>query len=157
MKVAKTNEQEILRLTHLLGEIESLSEELDGCRRLEDIDFEDKEILSKFDKNSPSEFLKELCHEIRTIHFQRILLNCSTLLENCADPNLKYLDFNPKIKAGLELLEKQSTARTFRNVYEDKEFGGVRFSGEYSSYEEAYDLRGAFGYLYTVEVIKEKK
>ena len=107
MKLAKTNEDEIHNLNSLLNEVEWLSKEFRSGNDLSDIDLEDYEHLSKLPKSDPEEFLKLLCHKIAANHFQRILFNCSTLLENCADPNLKHLDFNPDIKAGLELLDKQ--------------------------------------------------
>ena len=107
MKVAKTNDEEITRLNTLLNEIEWLSKEFRSGSDFSDIDWDDYEQLSKLPKDDVEEFLKVLCHTIAGNHFQRILFNCSTLLENCADPNLDYLDFNPDIKAGLELLEKQ--------------------------------------------------
>jgi len=107
MKVAKTNQEEISRLNTLLNELEWFSKEFRLGSDFSDIDWEGYEQLSKLPKDNAEEFLKVLCHTIAGNHFQRILLNCSTLLDNCADPNLKHLDFNPDIKAGLELLEKQ--------------------------------------------------
>jgi hypothetical protein len=107
MKVAKTNDEEISKLTTLLNEVEWMSKEFLRGSDLSDIDWEDYELLWKLPKDNAEEFLKALCHTIAGNHFQRILLNCSTLLDNCADPNVEYLDFNPDIKAGLELLEKQ--------------------------------------------------
>jgi hypothetical protein len=107
MKVAKTNDEEISRLNALLNEVEWLSKEFRSGSDFSDIDWEDYEQLCKLPKDDAEEFLKVLCHTIAGNHFQRILFNCSTLLDNCADPNLDHLDFNPDIKAGLELLEKQ--------------------------------------------------
>lgn len=106
LKVAKTNDEEISRLHSLLNEIEWLSKEFRSGNDFSDIDWGDYEQLSKL-PNDIEEFLKVLCHTIAGNHFQRILFNCSTLLDNCADTNLDYLEFNPDIKAGLELLEKQ--------------------------------------------------
>jgi hypothetical protein len=106
MKVAKTNDEEISRLNALLNEVEWLSKEFRSGCDFSDINWEDYEQLSKLPKDDSEEFLKVLCHKIAGNHFQRILFNCSTLLDNCANPNLDHLDFNSDIKAGLELLEK---------------------------------------------------
>ena len=105
MRLAKTNHEEIHRLQSALNEVEWLHKELKNTD-FEDIDFSEFEIMSKFDKSTPAAFLSDLVHHLAAIHFQRILLNCETLLDNCADPELSHLDFNPDIKAGLELLEK---------------------------------------------------
>lgn len=39
------------------------------------------------------------------MHHQKVLFNLTTLIDNCADKTLDHLDFNPRIKAGLEMLE----------------------------------------------------
>jgi len=105
MRLAKTNHEEIDRLQSALNEVEWLHKELKNTD-FEDVDFSEFEIMSKFDKTKPEAFLGDLVHHLAAIHFQRILWNCKTLLDNCADPELSHLDFNPDIKAGLELLEK---------------------------------------------------
>lgn len=105
MKVAKTNSEEISRLNSLLNEIEWLSKDFRSGNDFSDINFEDYEILKDLPKDNAEEFLKVLCHKIAGNHFQRILFNCSTLLDNCADENQDTLDFNPTIKAGFEALE----------------------------------------------------
>lgn len=97
-----------------LNEVEWLSKELKNTD-FEDVDFSEFDIMSKFDKSNPSAFLTDLVRHISAVHFQRILWNCSTLLDNCADPDLSHLDFNKDIKVGLELLEK-STAEVISNV-----------------------------------------
>lgn len=105
MRLAKTNHEEIDRLQNALNEVEWLHKELKNTD-FEFVDFSEFEIMSKFDKTNPEAFLGDLVHHLSAIHFQRILWNCKTLLDNCADPALPYLDFSPDIKAGLELLEK---------------------------------------------------
>lgn len=105
MKLAKTNHEEIDQLFNALNEVEWLSKALKN-QEFEDVDFSEYEIMGKFDKTSPEAFLNDLTHHLSAIHFQRILWNCRTLLDNCADPELSHLDFNSNIKAGLELLEK---------------------------------------------------
>lgn len=110
MKLAKTSHEEIDTLFNVLNEVGWLHKELKHTD-FEDIDFSEFEILSKFDKN-PEDFLKELVRHLASINFQRIIWNCRTLLDNCADPNLSHLDFSPEIKAGLELLEKQNLLST---------------------------------------------
>lgn len=108
LRVSKTNDDEIFKLNSLLNEIEGLSKDFRSGRGFDDIDWEDYEELSTLPKNDIEEFLIKLTHLISSVHFQRILFNCSTLLENCADPDLDYLDFNKDIKEGLNLLEKQN-------------------------------------------------
>lgn len=108
MKVGKTSEEEISRLAQLLNEIEWLHKEFQRGYNFSDIDWIDYEILQKMNRDEPEKFLKEVCASISGIHFQRILMNCSMLLENCADRELTYLDYNADIKRGLELLEKET-------------------------------------------------
>lgn len=108
MKLSKTNEEEISKLNSLLNEIEWLSKDFRSGSDFSSIDWDDYEQLSKFPTDDAEGFLEVLCHAISGTRFQRILSNCLTLLENCADPNLDYLDFNLNIKSGLELLEKNT-------------------------------------------------
>jgi hypothetical protein len=105
MKVAKTNQKEISRLNSLLNEIEWMSKDFRSGYDFSDLDWEGYERLEELPKDDAEEFLKVLCHKIAGNHFQRILFNCSTLLENCADENQDTLDFNPKIKAGFEAID----------------------------------------------------
>ena len=112
MKLAKTNQKEIDSLLDILNELESIRKyhyvhEYDDM--IDEID-ENKEsfpILSGItdNKDLPQEFWMKVINQLTSIHFQRILLNCMTLIENCADPDKSHLDFNPDIKKGLELLE----------------------------------------------------
>jgi hypothetical protein len=105
MKVAKTNQEEISRLNSLLNEIEWMSKDFRSGNDFSDLDWEGYERLKELPKDDAEEFLKVLCHKIAGNHFQRILFNCSTLLDNCADENQATLDFNPKIKAGFEAID----------------------------------------------------
>lgn len=105
MKLAKTNQEEISRLNSLLNEIEWMSKDFRSCKDFSDLDWEGYERLEELPKDDAEEFLKVLCHKIAGNHFQRILFNCSTLLDNCADENQDTLDFNPTIKAGFEAIE----------------------------------------------------
>lgn len=106
MKLAKTNQGEIDNLMKILNEVECLHKEL-IYKNFEDVELSEFEIMSKLKTSDSSAFLENLLKHISAIHYQRILWNCSTLLDNCADPDLSYLDFNKDIKAGLELLEKE--------------------------------------------------
>ena len=112
MKLAVTDQEEIKSLMNLCNEIESFYEEL-RVRNFEDINLkDDKEhfkILYPIWKNAEGNieyFMEQVFREFNIVHYQRILWNCSTMLTNCADPNLDHLDFNPDIKKGLELLEE---------------------------------------------------
>lgn len=119
LKLAKTSQAEIERLLDALNEVEWLAKEL-GRSHLSGIEFdgEDYPMLSKFDKNDPEMFLEQLARHLSGIHFQRILWNALTLLENCADPDLDTLDFNKDIKRGLELLEAQTQEPDYDNLAE---------------------------------------
>jgi hypothetical protein len=105
MRVAKTNEEEITRLNTLLQEIEWLSKDFRSGNDFAYINWDDFENLQDLPRGDVEDFLKVLCHKIAGNHFGRILMNCITLLENCADKNLDYLDYNPQIKAGFEAFE----------------------------------------------------
>jgi hypothetical protein len=106
MRLSKTTEKEIDSLMDLLIEVERFHDN-DRFNNLSNIDWSEYEILSKFDHENYETMFDDLIKHISNIHFKRILSNCTTLLENCADPNLDYLEFNPDIKMGLELLKTQ--------------------------------------------------
>ena len=118
IRLAKTNEQEILELTRFLSEIGALRQEI-GFECFEDF-FEsyqfDKEVfpvMSKIRNQSRDmeEFIMGVFSHLSNIHHWRILANCDALLRNCADPDNDVLDFNPEIKKGLELLEKSQKGK----------------------------------------------
>jgi hypothetical protein len=115
MKVTKTNTKEIQSLHKVLNELEWLHKEMQHTL-FEDVDWSDFEVLSKLglvkdrgldlaEDRTAEFFVEDLVQHISKIHFQRILTNLETLLDNCADPDQKTLDFNPNIKKGLELLQ----------------------------------------------------
>lgn len=99
MRLAKTNEAEIKTLIDFLKELEWLREELNN-NDFEDarIDKEDFPLLSTFDKQSIQNFLFDICNHAKSLFWERILWNCQTLLDSCADPNLTYIDFKPEMK-----------------------------------------------------------
>ena len=106
MKVCKTTDKEIDSLFNILNEVEWLSDELKRVE-LEDVDYEDFEIFGKHIRTGDAEtMLKDLVDHLAGIHFQRILTNLQVLLDNCADPDQRTVEFNPNIKQGLELLQK---------------------------------------------------
>ena len=108
MKLAKTNNEEIMSLMNILNEIQSFNGEL-RTYNFEDIELEEEysPILHKIKKETDTieEFMEGVFMHLSNIHHSRILWNCDVLIENCADPDLSYLDFKPDIKKGLELLE----------------------------------------------------
>lgn len=109
MKVGKTNPKEIATLFKVLNELEWLHKELMHFD-FEGIEWNNYEVLSKFGQNGPDEerdlqrFIEDLAAHVSGIHFQRILTNCETLLDNCADPDQRTLEFNADIREGLEML-----------------------------------------------------
>ncbi|MDY3362594.1 hypothetical protein PG623_01125 [Riemerella anatipestifer] len=102
MKVTKTTKEEISKLNLLLNEIEWLSKDFRSGMDFSNLEWEGYERLEELPKDDAEEFLKVLCHKIAGNHFQRVLMNCSVLLENCADKNEETLEFNPEIKLGFE-------------------------------------------------------
>lgn len=107
MKITRVTEEEISEFNTLLSDIEWLSKEFSSGKDLSEIDLDDYEVLSNLSKDDAELFLKSVCEKIACSPFKRILFNCMTLLDNCADPSSDTLEFNPDIKAGLELLDKQ--------------------------------------------------
>lgn len=107
MKLAKTNVEEIDNLLSILNELEYFNT-YHSNQDLSKIDWDEYEILNKFDHSDYQLFFNSVIQYICKIHFKRILWNCETMLENCADPNLDYLDFNENIKEGLKLLEDKN-------------------------------------------------
>lgn len=124
MKVAKTSTEEILSLLRPLNELEWLHKELQR-KDFENVEWEDYEILGTMGTNAsrgldlaterdPVFFIEDLVRHLSKIHFQRILLNCDTLLNHCADPDAETLEFNADIKKGLELLREWVNAEPAR-------------------------------------------
>lgn len=105
MKVAITSQEEISQLNSVLSEMEWLSKDFRSGYDFDGIDWENYESLQDLPKDNSEEFLKVLCHKIAGNHFQRIFMNCGTLLDNCADLEQTTLDFNPTIKAGFEAID----------------------------------------------------
>lgn len=115
MKCMKTNENEIDKLFGFLNDLLQLSKDLETYN-LEDIDFSDidrnyTEIkdcsAKKEDDDYHNNTILNIVSKVYNINYQRILTNCSTMLENCADKDNSVLDYNPDIKEGLKLLEEK--------------------------------------------------
>lgn len=121
IKLAVTSEKEIMSLLDILNEIEQLSGEL-NMYQLEEIDLSEFEILKDFRKDDIEEFLEDLVSHLSGIHFHCILLNCLTMLQNCADPDCDTLEFHPDIKKGLDLLEEQEKKEKEAKENEDLYF-----------------------------------
>lgn len=111
MKLALTSSEEILNLMQILNELEALYKYELKSTHFEDVDFEEYDILKTFNTKDPAEFIEDLLRHLYGIHHQRILWNCDTMLKHCADPALSYLDFNPDIKKGLQLLEQHNKGK----------------------------------------------
>ena len=107
IKIGKSTKNEIKQISSLLQECTWLSKEM-KFKNLENIDFEGFEILNHFDKNNAEDFLESLVKAISNLFYEKAIMNLYTLLDNCADKDLDYLDFNPEIKKGLELLEQSA-------------------------------------------------
>lgn len=133
LKLAKTSQAEIDSLFAILNEAEWLKKELQN-NFLEDIDFSEFEIMQSFDRENTEQFLTDFVSHLSSIHFQRILFNCQTLLDNCADPDLDTLDFNKDIKRGLELLEAQTQEPDYDNQAKEYE-ADQRFADQPTPYD----------------------
>lgn len=119
MKIAVTNKEEIEGLMKLCTELERFGDQYspffpaEDCELVElDIDAEHFPILSRLKQESDNmmEFIIRVFKEFKEIHHWRILFNCLTLLENCADPNSDTLEYNKDITEALELMEKLKNA-----------------------------------------------
>lgn len=108
MKLAKTSPEEISSLNKVLNELEWLRDELSrGSGNIEDVDLEDYEVIGTHIRMDSFEHaFNDLVKYLAGIHFQRILTNCQTMLDHCADPDQDTLEFNPDITKGLELLQR---------------------------------------------------
>ncbi|MEJ8598528.1 hypothetical protein JSO62_07465 [Riemerella anatipestifer] len=115
MKVTKTTQEEISKLNLLLNEIEWLSNDFRSGKDFSNLEWEGYKRLEELPKDDAEEFLKVLCHKIAVNHFQRVLMNCSVLLENCADENEETLEFNPEIKLGFEAVELLKEIHEYTN------------------------------------------
>lgn len=170
MKLAITNEEEIKSLMDLCNEIESFSKQL-SVNNYDEINLEDDKdfytVLYPLWKYSDriETFMSEVFNQFDIVHFRKILWNCSTLLENCADPSLSYLDFNPDIKAGLEILE---TNEVFDNTnfkaiqvfkYKDKTYRvmSVNFEERLIGYYTENDDHLSWVRFENVEMIENDK
>ena len=106
MKVGKTSDAEIQTVFDFMNELSWLH---DALRRtsFEDVDFSEFTLLKRMDTSSAETLLYDLAHYAKNCFYERVLVNCHVMLENCADKDLNYLDFNPDIKRGSELLEQE--------------------------------------------------
>lgn len=104
MKLAKANEREIANLCNILNDIEQLADDLNKYG-FESVDFSEYQVLKRVNNCDPEEMLLKLCREIKSTYWQKILFNCETLLENCADPDSTTLEFNAEILKGFRLIE----------------------------------------------------
>lgn len=98
MRLGKTSEKEIKSLFDFFNELSWLSDEMNN-HEFEDVELDaDFEILSKFDKKNPENFIQEIADHAKSLFYERVLTNCSVLLDNAADPNLSHLDWKPELK-----------------------------------------------------------
>ncbi len=114
MKVGKTSEKEISELFNFMNELSWLADEF-RTGEFEHIDWNEFDILKTFDREDPNQFMSDLARYAKSLFYERVLTNCQVLLDNCADPNERTLEFNPDIKKGLELLESQKEGGTLQN------------------------------------------
>ena len=104
MKLAISTEKEIDSINNFLRECSWLSDEFKRSD-FEDLDFEEFEIFKNFDKDDASAFLSNLVRHTKNIFWEKMIFNLQTLLDNCADKSLDFLDFNAEIKRGFKAVE----------------------------------------------------
>lgn len=116
MKVARTTNEEIRGLADILREMEQLSNELGTwSTRFDKIDFsgEGFELFGdRISTSDPERCLRDLLYYIKKLNWQRVLLNCSTMLEQCTDPDQDVLDHSKEIREGLALLKKSKISKS---------------------------------------------
>ena len=115
MQVGRTSQEEIQSLSDLFQELEQLSHSMESWsyKGFDSIDFKEEEYQifgSHIRTTDPERALRDLVHYItHRLNWQRVLLNCLVMLEQCTDPSKDVLDHSPEIREGLELLkEKQN-------------------------------------------------
>lgn len=104
MRLSISQPNEIHHIKNFLKECGWLKDELKHTE-LEDVDFSEFELLKDFNQKDASEFLFSVVNEIKALYHEKAMWNLETLLDNCADKSLDYLDFNSDIKAGQEAIE----------------------------------------------------
>lgn len=117
MKIARTTEKEIQDLSDILGEVRRLSQLLSGpiSRRLSDVNFEEEEMTlfgSDIRTDDPEQCLRDLVRHIASLNWEKVLMNCLVMLDNCTDPNQDTLEHSPEIMEGLELLKEKRNSVT---------------------------------------------
>ncbi len=118
MRVSKASQKSIDKLRAFLQLTEQISKiDIDYKADWKDLknDWEDDEDFSTIikeieDENgfNPQLYFDYFKSDISHL-YGRILFGFETLIDNCCNPDVDYLDFNDDIKKGLELLEQQST------------------------------------------------
>ena len=104
MQISKTSHEQITTISNFLNELSWLNDDL-KTKAFTYLNLSEYTILKDFDTNDCEEFLHSICLHAKNLFYEKVLMNCLTMLDNCADPSLDVLDFNPKIKAGFEAIE----------------------------------------------------
>lgn len=112
MTVARATETEIKQVRDFLNELGFINryfhnEALFAIKQNSD----EFEVLSKFRTDEPENFIEDICRYVDNIRHECVLFNLTTLMDNCADLELDHLDFNSKLKRGLELVELENNDR----------------------------------------------
>lgn len=115
MQISKTSHEQIKTVSDFLHELSWLNDDLKN-KAFNYLDLSEYTILKDFDTNDCEEFLHSVCFHAKQLFYEKVLMNCATMLDNCADPNLEVLDFNPEIKAGFEAIELLRKMETFISV-----------------------------------------
>ena len=101
IRMAAATKEDIKNLYLLKNILENLDKHNATC--MEDFDhFEEDEkryIVRIFNQDGEIDTEELICYLHRlTFGFHRVVMGYEVLFENCADPNLSYLDFNKSIK-----------------------------------------------------------
>ena len=114
LRVAKATERDFDNITSFVNSMDSLFDEFGEYEPESD---KDKELIdriakemdeSKHDYGVILEFIRRKFKEANYCgSFRRVVFNAMTLIENCCDESISYLDFKPEIKyAERDALEK---------------------------------------------------
>ena len=117
MRVGKTTEKEIQSVFDFMNELSWLCEEL-RFKHFEHVDWDEFPIMKQMDTNDPEQLISDLAQYAKNCFYERVLTNCTILLENCTDPDLKYLDFKPDIKKALQQVDNPKQSKLKQALHE---------------------------------------
>ena len=110
--IQRITPKEIRDVKVFLSELAELKDDLNCNFEPEDLD--KYEVLSTLKAEDPEDFLYNICAHLEALPIDRLICNCSSVLNNCADMSCETLQFNEKITKGLKLIENQNNMKTIK-------------------------------------------